>query len=97
MKKQLRTLEEDIDRKVRYRTDQFAEKERILNEKLIEYKKELQATNVEIDSLKKILHMKDLRCLELEKQVYLQENQVVNLTRQNDKYCHESQNKLAQM
>ena len=37
LKKQISILEEDIDRKVRYRTDEFSEKERILNEKVIEY------------------------------------------------------------
>lgn len=37
LKKQISILEEDIDRKVRYRTDEFSEKEKILNEKVIEY------------------------------------------------------------
>jgi len=48
--------------------------------------------NKEDDSLKKIIHQKDLSCLELEKHVHLQEQQLVNLTRDGDKYYNESQN-----
>jgi len=38
----------------------------------------------------KIVHMKDLRCLELEKQIHMQENQINNLHKENDKFLTES-------
>ena len=49
LKKQLQTLTDDIDRQVSYKTDEYRTKERSLNDQLIEYQKEVQKANQEIE------------------------------------------------
>lgn len=73
------------DRQVKQRTRDFQERERQLNDQIIEYQRDIQNSNQELDSRIKILHMKDLRCLELEKQVNFHETQLASLHKDNNR------------
>jgi hypothetical protein len=45
----------------------------------------------------KMVHMKGLRCLELEKQVYLHENQLQVLTKENERLIQEGNSRIQQL
>ena len=68
-----------------------------MNQQFIEVQKEMQSLNSELDSQMKIVHMKDLRCLELEKQIHMQETQILNLNKEKDMEFNEQQNKIQRM
>jgi len=66
----------------------------MLNDQIIEYQRDIQNLNQELDSRIKIVHMKDLRCLELEKQVNFHETQLANLHKDNDRLMGKNEEKM---
>ena len=85
MAKQTQQMEEVLSKKLY----DLQEKERFMNDKVIALQKDVQDLREELDQQVQIVHQKGLRCLELEKQIYLYEHKLNGLTKDNERLKEE--------
>ena len=83
--KQLSQLKKDYDSQLSAEQDKFIGRERILNQQILNYQKELKIANHEIQQKMKTVHLRDIRCVNLEKQIIIEEQKVAKIMQENDR------------
>lgn len=81
----LRRQINEWEREAKNQQDDWCIKERQYKSKLSALSTELQTIQSEMSNQQQIVHFRELRCLELEKQIKMQETQIKNLHLENEK------------